>query len=134
MKVTFDLGRSPISHQNRKVSCTSYKNSFLKMKLTISSNHLRLHLFHLLLLFCHLQGLSYICQVGADVVLDKLRRRQLPPQTGSDGDLSYSFSNMRVTHVEAPRLRTPLDKGEGVNVDLEGLGVGVEGHWKLTFQ
>ena len=81
-----------------------------------------------------MQGLNYICQVGTDIVLEKLAHRQLPPQTGSDGDLRYAFSDMRITHVEAPRLHAPLDKGEGVNVELDGLGIEVRGNWKLKFE
>ncbi|GFO20660.1 bactericidal permeability increasing protein [Plakobranchus ocellatus] len=80
-------------------------------------------------------GVNYANQVAHQKIVQQLQTLSIPDQSGKDGHISYTLTNIRVQGVTPPASSISLvpDKG-GITWALSNFGIAIHADWRVKYK
>ncbi|GFR90355.1 bactericidal permeability increasing protein [Elysia marginata] len=80
-------------------------------------------------------GLEYANRIAHAEIVKQLQSLSIPDQSGEDGDIKYTLSNIRVKGVTPPGSSISLVPGKsGVSWALSNFGISISADWRVKYE
>ncbi|KAK3743634.1 hypothetical protein RRG08_030757 [Elysia crispata] len=80
-------------------------------------------------------GIEYANKVAYAEIIHQIKTLSIPDQSGQDGHISYTLTNIKVTGVSPPTSSISLvPKKDGVSWALTKLGISIHADWRVKYK